>query len=238
MFFVINKKGILFGCLLAVFIALAVWIHAVQPEEEENVSAFALPITNKVVLIDPGHGGIDAGATDNGLVEKDLNLAIAQKLKAYVEQSGGIAVMTRDTDTGTYAPDRANGVSQKQSDLAERKKMAETYQADVFVSIHMNKFPQTQYKGAQVFYAKTPENSESLAESIQQSLKDVLQDGNERQAKPNERGVFILKDAKVPSVIVECGFLSNPEEAALLKEDGYQQKVAWAIYLGIVKFFV
>ncbi|MEG2584607.1 MAG: N-acetylmuramoyl-L-alanine amidase, partial [Oscillospiraceae bacterium] len=127
---------------------------------------------------------------------------------------------------------------QKQSDLEMRKNMAEEYSADAFVSIHMNKFPQAQYKGSQVFYANEPEQSRKLAESIQQALKDVLQDGNTREAKSNERNVLILKEVKVPSVIVECGFLSNPEEAELLKSDEYRDKIAWAIYIGIVKYFI
>ena len=100
----------------------------------------------------------------------------------------------------------------------------------------MNKFPQEQYRGAQVFYSPQPQESKQLGEEIQASLKEILNDGNERQAKKAE-GIFILKNTLVPSVIVECGFLSNPQEAALLKEESYRQKLAWGIYVGIVKFF-
>ena len=120
--------------------------------------------------------------------------------------------------------------------MENRKKLVETAEADVFVSVHMNKFPQEQYRGAQVFYSPQPQESKQLGEEIQASLKEILNDGNERQAKKAE-GIFILKNTLVPSVIVECGFLSNPQEAALLKEESYRQKLAWGIYVGIVKFF-
>ncbi|MEG1441952.1 MAG: N-acetylmuramoyl-L-alanine amidase CwlD [Oscillospiraceae bacterium] len=237
-FWVINKKwiGIICAVLLIITIGVCIFINFINDKPEKPT--MALPTTNKTIVIDPGHGGVDAGASDNGLEEKEVNLSIALKLKEYIQQSGGVAILTREEDEGTHNNDRPNGVSQKQSDLEMRKNMAEEYSADAFVSIHMNKFPQAQYKGSQVFYANEPEQSRKLAESIQQALKDVLQDGNTREAKSNERNVLILKEVKVPSVIVECGFLSNPEEAELLKSDEYRDKIAWAIYIGIVKYFI
>ena len=238
MFCVINRRKLICIILAVVICVSAFIVLHVNSKEEEAVQTFALPTANKVVVIDPGHGGVDAGASANGLSEKDINLEIALKLKEYIEESGGTAIMTRNTDTGTYDPNRKDGTSQKQSDLEERKKMSGDYGADAFVSIHMNKFPQTQYKGAQVFYTSKSEESQNLAENIQQSLKEILKDGNTREAKPNDRNVLILKDTKVPSVIVECGFLSNLEEAQLLEQNDYKQKLAWAIYIGIVKSFV
>ena len=184
------------------------------------------------------HGGIDAGAVANGVEEKNLNLQIALKLQEYIEQSGGVAILTRDSDESTQDPNRSANISQKKSDLMERKAAMEKYDADIFISIHMNKFEQSKYRGAQVFYADNGEESRLLGENIQQSLKDTLNDGNEREAKKSGTGIYILKNASVPSALVECGFLSNPEEAALLQQEEYQQKVAWAIYIGIVKYFL
>ncbi len=196
----------------------------------------ALPISNRVVVIDAGHGGFDGGASANGLLEKDVNLLVANKLREYVEQGGGVAVMTRKDDRSTAEPG-TEGLSAKKSDLAARKSLAEQVKGDVFVSIHMNKFPQTQYRGAQVFYGNKPQESEKLGKAIQKSLIEVVQDGNKRTAKKTDGGILILKDTKVPSVIVECGFLSNPEEAALLKDENYLQKLAWGIYLGLMEYF-
>ncbi|MBR5153037.1 MAG: N-acetylmuramoyl-L-alanine amidase, partial [Clostridia bacterium] len=123
------------------------------------------------------------------------------------------------------------------SDLAARKQLAEESNADAFVSIHMNKFPQTQYKGAQVFYGNEPSEGKLLGETLQNTLKETIHDGNTRMAKKTDGSIFILKDTKIPSVIIECGFLSNPDEAKLLSQEEYQQKMAWGIYLGLVRFF-
>lgn len=120
----------------------------------------------------------------------------------------------------------------------ERKAAMEKYNADIFISIHMNKFEQEKYRGAQVFYAANGEESKRLGEIIQQSLKEVLADGNTREAKKSGSNIYILKNAAVPSALVECGFLSNAEEARLLQSEEYQQKVAWGIYIGIVKYFL
>lgn len=236
LFFVVKKKTVLLGCLLVCAVTVMVICGALHERQEIARAVFSVPAANKVVVIDAGHGGFDAGASDNGVQEKDINLDVALRLKEYIEQGGGVAVLTRDEDVSTADPSRS-GTSAKQSDLSERKKLADTSGADIFVSIHMNKFPQAQYKGAQVFYSPEPEGGKRLGEEIQQSLKDVLQDGNERVAKKIDGGVFILKNTAIPSVIVECGFLSNPQEAELLQQEGYRQKLAWAVYMGITRYF-
>lgn len=203
---------------------------------ESATDALSVPISGKVVVIDAGHGGFDAGASANGLSEKDINLSVAKYLKEYVSQGGGIAIMTRDSDKSTADSDFM-GKNAKKSDLQNRKKLAETSEADVFVSIHMNKFEQERYRGAQVFYGTEPSDSKRLGEDIQAALIEVIDDGNTRTAKKTDSGIFILKHTLVPSVIVECGFLSNPDEAKLLSDEKYKQKLAWAVYVGIVKFF-
>ncbi len=190
----------------------------------------------KVILIDPGHGGRDAGASANDAVEKDLNLAVSKFLKEYIESGGNTVFMTRKTDTNTADPNRPQNVTQKKSDMRMRKADIEKYKADIFISIHMNKFEQSKYRGAQVFYDDDNEENRALAESIQNSLKEILKDDNKRVPKATGDSIFVLRDNKIPSVLIECGFLSNPEEASLLKTPEYQKKVAEGIYLGINKY--
>lgn len=240
MFITIRKKNIaLLAVLILIFGGLTITLHLRRTAEQEAAAeVFAVPATNKVVIIDAGHGGIDAGAVANGIEEKNINLQIALKLQEYIEQSGGVAILTRDSDESTQDPNRSSNISQKKSDLMERKAAMEKYGADIFISIHMNKFEQEKYRGAQVFYASNGEESKRLGEIIQQSLKETLADGNTREAKKSGSGIYILKNAAVPSALVECGFLSNAEEAKLLQSEEYQQKVAWGIYIGIVKYFL
>jgi N-acetylmuramoyl-L-alanine amidase len=194
------------------------------------------PVGNRVVLIDPGHGGIDSGASAGTVYEKDLNLQIAKILKNYIEENGGICYMTRDCDTNTADPNRDKSTSQKMSDLKMRKKMIDDCKADIFISIHVNKFEQSKYSGFQTFYNGSLAESKELGEKIQASVKDVLKDGNTRVAKDAGSGIFVLKGNKIPSVLVECGFLSNENECKKLQNPEYQRKLAWGIYLGIIGF--
>ena len=235
LFFSITKHRIWLVSLLACAV-IALVICGDLREREELKPVAGIPIANRVVVIDAGHGGFDAVASANGIEEKEINLSVAQKLREYIEAGGGVAVMTRVEDVST-AEAGSNGKSAKKSDLSNRKQLSQTVNADVFVSIHMNKFPQTQYKGAQVFYGEKPSDGKRLGETIQASLKEILDESNQRVAKKTDGSIFILKDTSVPSVIVECGFLSNPEEAELLTKDEYRQKIAWGIYLGLVRYF-
>lgn len=187
---------------------------------------------SKVIVIDPGHGGFDPGKPGiHGEDEKHLNLRIALKLRDYLEQSGAIVVMTRTTDDDV---DGMAGVKHKSKDMVERKKMA--VGGDVAVSIHQNSFSQPSVRGAQTFYSKKSEQGKSLATLIQKSIKENTDTTNRREAKSNNN-YYVLKAIEIPSVIVECGFLTNPEEEANLNNDIYQDKIAWSIYLGLVKYF-
>jgi len=235
-FKVFHMKRIIATFVVAIAVLAASGIEIVI-QNMLTQSTAASPLAGKTILIDPGHGGIDAGASANGAVEKEINLAIANFLKEYIEAGGGKAYMTRDTDTNTADPNRDKGVSQKKSDLQMRKSDIEKYKADIFISIHMNKFEQSKYRGAQVFYDDDSDENRLLAESIQQSLKDVLKDGNNRVAKGSGDSIFVLRDNSVPSALIECGFLSNTDEASLLKTAEYQKLVAEGIYTGIIKYF-
>ena len=236
MFFVVKQKNFkrLFFLLLALCTLLLCGI--LHEKEDLTRSVFSTPAANKVITLDAGHGGFDAGASANGVTEKDINLDVTLRLREYLEQAGGIVFLTRSEDTSTAESDKS-GIAAKKSDLLARRELTKNSGSEIFVSIHMNKFTQEQYKGAQVFYAAKSEDSKRLGDTIQESLKEIIADGNTRNAKEIDRNVLILKDVDIPSVIVECGFLSNPEEAALLKENNYRQKLAWGIYLGIVRYF-
>ena len=187
------------------------------------------PIEQKVILLDAGHGGWDPGKTGTaGADEKILNLSIAEKLQGFLEQGGAEVLLTR-------AADEALGKN-KQEDMAKRKKLANESDAELLVSIHQNAFPSAEAKGAQVFYHASSEAGKLLAECIQQSLRERVDSSNSRQAKENTN-YYILRTTEIPAVIVECGFLSNREEEALLNAESYQEEVAWAIYCGILDYF-
>ena len=141
--------------------------------------------------------------------------------------------MTREDDSSTSG----EGKFSKSEDLKKRRNMVKECGADIFVSIHMNKFTQEKYKGAQVFYSASNEESRILGEAIQKALPEILNDGNTRVAKKSDGNIFILNNVSVPSVIVECGFLSNTQEAENLKNEEYQDKMAQAIYAGIENYF-
>ncbi|HOA80300.1 MAG TPA: N-acetylmuramoyl-L-alanine amidase CwlD [Defluviitaleaceae bacterium] len=198
------------------------------------VTTFGLPTAKRVIIIDPGHGGFDPGKMGiNGAHEKDINLAIALKLQAYLEQSGAYVVITRNTDEGLNEEGDTN---KKRSDMRKRKELINSSEGDILISIHQNSFPESKYKGAQVFYHGHSTEGERLAKEIQKQLKEFVDPNNKREAKANT-DYYVLKTTNIPAVIVECGFLTNPEEEANLNNEIYQEKVAWAIYVAIVEYF-
>lgn len=232
MVLVVRKRNILMTCFL-----LTISFIAYSFAAEELTPTVVLPVTNKVIVLDPGHGGPDPGAVGSSQIsEKDINLDIVLNLQAYLEQSGCTIQLTRAVDESIHDSDMKSIRNKKRSDLKNRKAIVNSSQADAYISIHLNSFPQSQYKGVQSFYPKDSEKSKILAENIQRELKATLQIVDNREALPiNE--VYLMKDTKIPSVIVECGFLSNPEEERNLADKNYRKKIAWGIYLGIMKFF-
>jgi N-acetylmuramoyl-L-alanine amidase len=207
--------------------------------KNESITTAALPSTNKVVIIDAGHGYPDGGSEGNsGILEKDINLKISKYLQTLIELETGTAIITRSDDNGIYDPEANTIRKKKQSDLLNRVKIINDSNADVFISIHLNKFSQSQYYGAQVFYSANNENSKILGEKIQESLIENIDNNNTRKAKPSGNNIYVLNKAEIPAVIVECGFLSNPKEEKLLLTDKYQKELAWAIYIGLINYFV
>lgn len=198
-----------------------------------------MPTTNKVIVLDAGHGGIDPGALneDKTVEEKDVNLQITLKLRELLEASGCLVLLTREDDVSLYEEDGNKTIRQKYNEnLKNRKKIIEESGADAFISIHLNAFTQKQYYGAQTFYPQGQEDSKLLSKFIQDELRRVTDKSNDREIKPRD-DIYLLKDNKIPSVLIECGFLSNEKEAKLLKDEKYQEKIAWSIYAGIQKYF-
>lgn len=179
------------------------------------------------IVIDPGHGGVDGGATAcTGKLESAYNLEIALRLKDLFRLLGYDTRMIRTEDISVYT--KGDTIAQKKiSDLKERVRIANEAENTLLVSIHQNTFPDSRYSGAQVFYPAT-EGSKILAESMQRSFVQALNSGSRRQAKKSS-GIYLLEHIQCPGVLVECGFLSNPEEAALLAAPEYQQKVCCVI---------
>ena len=186
-----------------------------------------------VVVIDAGHGGKDPGKVGiNGVLEKEVNLSIALRLKRLMEQNGVLVVMTREEDKD-LASEQAT--KRKNEDLRARAMLVSDTAPMVLVSVHQNSFPEAEVDGAQVFYYSGSAEGKQLGSMVQERLKKELGDGNHRVAKANKE-YFLLKKAECPAVIVECGFLSNPAEAALLASEEYQEKIAFAIHLGIMEY--
>ena len=187
-----------------------------------------------VVVIDAGHGGDDPGKVGiNGALEKDINLVIAELIQSYLEQNGVTVILTRDSDAGLCGAKSSN---KKVEDLKNRLALIESSGALLAVSIHQNSYTSESVHGAQVFYYETSENGRRAALLLQNQLVEGLQEKKARQAKKND-SYYLLKKSSVPTVIVECGFLSNPEEEQQLLDDGYQDKLAWGIFNGIIDYF-
>ena len=185
------------------------------------------------IVIDPGHGGADPGKVGTqGVKEKDINLEIGKRLKSYLEAEGIEVIMTRETDED-LAPDGSD--NPKVADLHRRCEIIDETKPVMVVSIHQNSYTDSSVRGAQVFYYHQSESGKAIAEVLQECLIEELDHENGREAKANE-SYYMLKKTSAPTVIVECGFLSNPEEEAKLQQEQYQDSVALAICAGIKKY--
>jgi len=188
---------------------------------------------NITIVIDSGHGGIDPGKiASDGTLEKDINLAIALKLQKYLEASDIKTIMTRTTDSGLYEESDSN---KKIQDMKNRIEIMNHPEVDLVISIHQNSYSNSSVKGAQVFYYNTSKHGKRLAEHLQNRLILDIDPQNHRKAKANTN-YYILKNTKIPTVIVECGFLSNASETQKLKSDVYQEALAWSLHLGILEY--
>jgi N-acetylmuramoyl-L-alanine amidase len=231
---ILNKKIIrIFVFSIFVF----VFGFAFISDQKQSVPTVSLPVSGKTIVIDAGHGKPDEGAeSSRGTTEAETNLKIALKLQNLLEQSGCSVILTRSDENAIYDIDSKTLRQKKISDIHNRVKIGNESSADIFVSIHLNKIPQQQYDGWQTFYNSKNAEGQKLAVSIQKNLNDAIQKENKRVAKSIEN-IYIVKHVEIPTTIVECGFLSNPDEEKLLLEDEYQNKLAWGIYNGIIDYF-
>ena len=237
--FILRKKQLAM-ILCALFVSFSFYLAAENTAKKsfDIKQVSALPIDSKVIVIDAGHGRRRWSVllVPVGIDEAELNLKIALKLQNLLEQSGTTVILTRSDDTSIYELDKKTLSQKKVSDIKNRVKIGNESGADIFVSIHMNKIPQTQYDGWQTFYNVKSEEGKFLAESIQDALNDTIARKNTRLAK-SISNIYIVDHVEIPLTIVECGFLSNQEELSLLVQDDYQDSLAFGIYTGIINYF-
>ena len=204
-----------------------------------NVPTQAKVYQDKVIIIDAGHGGFDGGAVaDDGTVEKNINLSIALKLGKMLSLHGYKVIYTRTEDTGTEDDSSLEIKNRKKSDLNNRLELMKKYPNGIFVSVHLNKFTSGSAVGAQVFYSPAFDEARYISQSIQESIKAILQTANDRVIKKGTKSTYLLHNAHIPSIIVECGFLSNADELQKLKNEDYQNQMAFSIFNGIIKSYV
>lgn len=228
-----EQRGSMPELLMAVMLLAAVFLVSRQAGLMVSGQAVEAKSRPPVVVLDAGHGGMDPGKIGvDGSLEKEINLQITKRLKAYLEAEGVEVFLTREDDRGIYGE---NDSSKKMADMRNRCKKITEAEPDLVVSIHQNSYHQEPISGGQVFYYKTSERGKRLAEILQRRFDYVLGEGNTRQAKPNGN-YYLLLHVKQPIVIVECGFLSNWKEAANLNSGEYQDRLAWTIHMGIMEY--
>ena len=232
-----------YGILLAILIYLFVSSFFTNKDEsnlddsssaESTTEDLSSKISYPTIVLDAGHGGFDPGKVGiNGALEKDINLSIVKKLQTLLEDEGFTIHLTRDSDR-LLAP--ANSTSQKKDDMIARISMIEEIQPFFTISIHQNSFTNSSVSGPQVFYYKNSEESATMAYVIQDILNAKLNPEKKRVPQSNEN-YYLLTRTPTPTVIVECGFLSNSAEADLLTQDSYQDELAHAIFLGVLSYY-
>lgn len=226
---VIKKRSIIiFSALILTVIAFIVCFGSLSALAAGETSASGIKI-----VLDAGHGGIDGGVTgvNTGVKESEINLAIVRKLEKYLTEAGFGVVLTRTSEAGLYGV--ATG-GLKKKDMQKRSEIINSVKPDIVVSVHQNKYSVSSRRGAQVFYKKGDGLSEKLAGCIQNSINDIQE--SVKNYKPLTGDYYILNCSDYPSVIAECGFLSNPIDESLLITEEYQQKIAYSIFKGIVSY--
>ena len=195
-----------------------------------NIDKTNLKLLGKVIYIDPGHGGLDPGTIYKNIYEKDLNLQISKKLKKVLENDGAIVYLTRYSD---YDLSTNNTIERKKSDLNNRAKIINKSKADVYISIHLNSIKSSTWSGAQVFYDDVNKNNKSLANIMQKNLRENLK--TERKVKEISN-MLLNRKITIPGILIEVGFLSNPNERYLLQKSDYQYKICETIKKGIIEY--
>ncbi|MGN0660278.1 MAG: N-acetylmuramoyl-L-alanine amidase [Oscillospiraceae bacterium] len=230
-----RKRGItvILGVMIICLTVAKFCMNIVQ----ENVRASTVGKMRMTVVLDAGHGGMDSGCVGAaGTLEKDVNLSVTMMLKDMLELNGFDVVLTRDSDRSIHDKGVKGIRNQKESDMDNRLEIINKSGADALVMIHQNKFTDPQYHGAQMFYSEDTEKADVFADIMQHKFVEYLQPDNDREIKECEDKIFLLERSEMPGVLIECGFLSNPEEEAKLKTEDYQKDIAFTIFSGIVEF--
>lgn len=221
-------------------VGLCVGISYVSTHTSNDVAlTSAVPSkSDRIIILDAGHGGMDGGCSaKDGTVEKDINLNILLNLRDMLEVSGYTVEVTRDKDISIHDSGIEGIANQKSSDMDNRLELFNKYDNAICISIHQNLFTDSKYHGAQMFYSATNSKSETLANILQSKFVEYLQPDNQREIKLCGKELFLCYFSENPTVMAECGFLSNPEEAELLKDTEYQKQVAFTIYSAINEYF-
>ena len=228
---------IVIAIITAFLIILSAMLYLTFMANFSAAEASSMPITQKTVIVDAGHGGDDGGAIGiDGTVEKDINLDIALKLEKILKFYGFNVIMTRTQDVMTCDDGLDSLRKRKISDIHNRFELMRKNPDAIFISVHQNKFEDSSQHGTQVFYSGNDERSKELAEAIQTSVTLTLQRKNDRVVKKSGSGIYLLYHAKIPAVLVECGFISNSDEVKKLKDESYRMKLAILIADGLLKY--
>lgn len=233
MYIFLNRKKIITGCLISAFLGTAVGVILVFSSYADT-SHQNKPLS---VIVDAGHGLPDGGAVGiNGTVEQEINISIAQKLSEVLEAKNIGVIMTRTDESGIWSEKSSTIREKKVEDMYNRLKIMKKSDADLFISIHMNSFPDRSATGLRIFYSPDFEEIKPLAENIQMRMSDIT-GAKMNVVKAADSKLFLMKKAPLPAILVECGFLSNPKEEKKLTEEDYQARLAWAIADAVEKYY-
>lgn len=224
-----------FFWVLGVLLLAALIFYPINKGNLASNSNFSLPLSGKVIVLDPGHGGPDGGAVGaDGTQEDDIALKVSKKLQNYLQQSGAIVHLTREEDKD-LAAEGTKGLSRRKSeDIRNRLQFIHNKEADFFLTIHLNALPSKRWRGAQTFYYPILDENKHLATMVQEEIIRNLENTTREPLKID--GIYLLKHAEIPGALVEIGFLSNEEERELLKLTSYQEQMAASIYEGILRY--
>ncbi|MET3699887.1 N-acetylmuramoyl-L-alanine amidase [Bacillus oleivorans] len=226
-----NAKWFIFS----IGIVVLFFIIQFDIKNDESWDSWNLPLTGKIIYLDPGHGGVDPGASKENVVEKDIALNISLKLRDFLQQQGALVLMTREEDVDLADPETRGYSRRKTEDLHKRLALINESEAEFFLSIHLNAFPSSRWSGAQTFYSPRYKENEQAAKFIQSELTRNLENTTRKAKEINN--VFLIKHAEKPGVLVEVGFLSNSIERGNLQNEAYQEMLAASIYKGILRYF-
>lgn len=231
-----SVKKWLIGTFVIIACAVIGWLIQIYWDSDDSLSTWQLPLSGRIIILDPGHGGVDGGAVANsGLLEKDIALDISLKLRDYLQESGALVLMTREGDHDLAAEDVKGYRNRKVSDLKRRVELINETGSDMFISLHLNSIPSPKWSGAQTFYNRSVPDNELAAKFVQAELTRNLEN-TKREAKPISN-IYLLDKAAIPGMLIEVGFLSNPQEASMLSKEEYQDKVAASIYQGLLRYY-